>query len=105
VAECDKSQGVWGTGPPDVSLPLRSRGAESVARGGSRTWDVPSVLEPFGYAQGRLFGRDGAQNLIMPFFRSSSAFSSTSIISGVNRHPMSPPSLAFLRQGLVGFRR
>jgi hypothetical protein len=29
---------------------------------------------------------------MIPFFRNSSAFSTISIISGVSRHPMSPPS-------------
>jgi hypothetical protein len=42
--------------------------------------------------------REAAQNLMIPFRRSSRAFSSTSSISGVKRHPMSPPSDAFLRQ-------
>jgi len=39
---------------------------------------------------------------MIPFFLSSSAFSS---ISGVKRQPMSPPSDAFSRHGLVGVGR
>jgi len=48
VAECGKSQGVWGTGPPDARLCLRSRGAQSVARGSSRTWDA---VNKFGFSR------------------------------------------------------
>jgi len=45
------------------------------------------------------------QNLRMPLRRSSRATLHSSIISGVYRQPMSPPSEALPMHGLPGFRR
>ena len=49
--------------------------------------------------------RPGGQNLMIPFFRSSSAFLRIASMSGVYVQPMSPPSLALPLQGLFSLRR